>query len=568
MSPTGATDLARFIWETRYRDPGADPPELSLDDTWRRVAAAAATVESEPGLWTGRFLALLRGFRFLPAARILAGAGATRPTTLFNCFVLGPIGDSLTGVLAALAEAAQTMQQGGGVGQDFSTLAPRGHAGNSGTAPGIVAWLELWEAMCRTVTAAGTRRGAMMATLRCDHPEVLEFIHAKRRPDGLSCFNLSVLVSDAFLQALERDAGWPLVFPAGGAVHRVIAARELWQALCDSAHDSAEPGVLFIDRINAANNLGYRETITATNPCGEEPLPPYGACNLGSLNLTAYVNDPFSAAARLDLAALAADAALATRFLDNIIDLSPLPLPRQHAVVHGARRIGLGITGLADALAMLQLRYDSDAARAAAAQAMATVCQAAYRNSIALAVERGSFPAFEAGPYLAAPFIQALPEDIRAGIRRSGIRNSHLTAVAPAGTISLLAGGISSGIEPIFALEGQRSVRAPNGSTAEFAVVDHAWRQWRSRPDSAAQAPDWFVTGEAIAAVDHLRMQAALQPWVDGAISKTVALPPDYPRAATMEIFQQAAALGLKGCTVFRAGTRTCVVSADAAPLN
>ncbi|MBM5811197.1 MAG: adenosylcobalamin-dependent ribonucleoside-diphosphate reductase [Gammaproteobacteria bacterium] len=567
MTSAAGGGLAGYIWETRYRDPGADPPETGLEDSWRRVARAAAAVERDPGIWAGRFLALLRDCRFLPAGRILAGAGASRATTLFNCFVLGPIEDAINGVHAALAEAAQTMQMGGGIGHDFSTLAPRGQSTPQGPAPGIVAWLELWDAMCRTVTAAGTRRGAMMATLRCDHPDVLEFIQAKRHGGGLSCFNLSVLVSDALLEAVERDADWPLAFPAGGAVHRVVRARELWQTLCDSAHASAEPGVLFIDRINAANNLGYCETISATNPCGEEPLPPYGACNLGSLNLTAYVRDPFTAAAQLDLTALAADAAVATRLLDNVIDLSLLPLARQRAVVHGARRIGLGITGLADALALLRLRYDSEAARAAGAQAMQTICVAAYRCSTELATERGPFPAFDAAAYLARPFIQGLPQELRGRIADCGIRNSHLTAIAPAGTISLLAGGVSSGIEPLFALEGLRNVRAPDGSIRQFTVTDYAWRRWQERQPEVAPVPEWFVTGAAVAAVDHLRMQAALQRWVDGAISKTIALPPDQPPAATAELFRRAWTLGLKGCTVFRAGTRSCVV-AEAAPVS
>lgn len=567
MTDSAATGLARYIWETRYRDPGADPPESGLEDSWRRVARAAASVEREPGIWAGRYFDLLHDCRFLPAGRILAGAGATRTATLFNCFVLGPIENSTSGVHAALAEAAQTMQLGGGVGHDFSTLAPRGWATPQGPAPGIVAWLELWDAMCRTVTAAGTRRGAMMATLRCDHPEVLEFIRAKRDGSSLSCFNLSVLVSDALLVAVERDAEWPLAFPARGPVHRVVRARELWLAIGNSAYDSAEPGVLFIDRINAANNLGDRETISATNPCGEEPLPPYGACNLGSLNLAAYVRDPFTAAAHLDLAALAADAAVATRFLDDVIDLSPLPLAKQRPVVHGARRIGLGITGLADALALLRLRYDSEAARVVAAQAMQTVCVAAYRCSTELATERGPFPAFDADAYLARPFVQALPDELRDRIADFGMRNSHLTAIAPAGTISLLAGGISSGIEPLFALEALRNVRAPDGSIRQFTVTDYAWRRWLERQSDVAPVPEWFVTGAAIAAVDHLRMQAALQRWVDGAISKTIALPPDQPRAATAELFRLAWSLGLKGCTVFRPGARSCVV-ADAAPVS
>ncbi|MGE0030169.1 MAG: adenosylcobalamin-dependent ribonucleoside-diphosphate reductase [Steroidobacteraceae bacterium] len=565
MSTPDLPTLSRFVWETRYRDPDARPAEADITDTWRRVAAAVASVEGDAAARQREFLDLLSGYRFLPAGRILAGAGSARHVTLFSCFVMGAIEDSIEGIFDALKEGALTMQRGGGIGYDFSTLRPRGgRARATGmTASGPVSFLGMWDAMCTTMLSTGVRRGAMMATLRCDHPDVVEFIDAKREPGALRNFNLSVLVSDAFMRALDDDAPWRLAFPAPPAaaiVERTISARELWERLCASAHASAEPGVLFIDRINAWNNLGYCETLSATNPCGEEPLPPYGACNLGSINLAAFVREPFAAGAALDDAAIAETAASAVRFLDDVIDISHFPLPQQRAQAHRARRIGLGMTGLGDALAMLGLRYDSEAARQAAARAMQTIRDAAYRTSVELAAERGSFPAFLADAYLERPFIRALPDDIRTGIRNHGIRNSHLTALAPAGSISVLAGNVSSGIEPIFQLEGKRRIIGAGGEPQSLVAQDHAWSAWQARR-AGVPLPDSFVTARDVSARDQLAMQAALQPFVDGAISKTVALPDDFPETGVPELFRTAYRLGLKGCTIHRAQARAGVIT-------
>jgi ribonucleoside-diphosphate reductase alpha chain len=423
--------------------------------------------------------------------------------------------------------------------------------------------MRVWDAMCGTIHSSAARRGAMMATLRCDHPDIGEFIDAKRVPDALRFFNLSVLVTDAFLDAVDRDAPWPLVFPAETGVRRVdrvATARQLWNRLCESAYRCAEPGVLFVDRINAANNLGYCESLTATNPCGEEPLPPYGACNLGSVNLPAFVVDPFGPRASLDQQAIASVATVAVRFLDNIIDLSRFPLIKQQQQVRRSRRIGLGITGLADALAMLSLRYDSEAARQVAARAMQTIRDAAYRASVEIAAERGAFPALEASAYLNRPFTRALPEDIRNAIRHTGIRNSHLLAIAPAGTISLLAGNVSSGIEPIFQLQGSRRLLGAGGTTRDFATTDYAYSLWLSGHDARATPPRTLVTGPEITAQDQLLMQAALQPCVDGAISKTVVLTDDFPESGVSELFRSAHQLGLKGCTIYRAQARPGII--------
>jgi ribonucleoside-diphosphate reductase alpha chain len=594
LSPESET-LSHFIWRTRYRDPDASPSERSIADTWSRVARSVAAVERDPHLWQERFRGLLERFRFLPGGRILAGAGVARQVTLANCFVMGRIEDSITGIFEALKEGALTMQQGGGVGYDFSTLRPRGaRASTSGTiASGPVSFLHVWDAMCTTILSTGARRGAMMATLRCDHPDIEEFIAAKQHPGALSRFNLSVLVSDAFLKAVADDAPWQLVFPSAGTepstrseptgprdriarawsgsaepvvcdVWKALGARELWKRLCASAQESAEPGVLFIDRINAENNLSYAEHLSATNPCAEEPLPAYGACNLGSLNLTAFVIDPFRPAARLDHEALRDAAQVAVRFLDNVIDITRFPLFRQHLEAHATRRIGLGITGLADALAMLGLRYDSATAAETAASWMTFIRDAAYEASVGLARERGFFKRFDAAQYLERPFIRRLPGPIQAGIRRHGIRNSHLLAIAPAGTISLLADNVSSGIEPIFALEAARRVLDVNGEHHAFPVTDRAFALWQSLDPGALgaqRAPGALLDRASVSWRGQLAMQAALQPFVDGSISKTVALPSDATAGTAEEIFRNAYELGLKGCTVFRDETRPTVIA-------
>jgi ribonucleoside-diphosphate reductase alpha chain len=570
-----ATPVSRFVWESRYRRAG----EHGLLDTWRRVARAVAAVEPrDRDLWEERFLEALAGFAFLPGGRILAGAGADLRVTLCNCFVMGPIEDSLPGICEALEEAALTLQAGGGIGCDFSTLRPAGAlARGAGTiASGPVSFLPVWDSLCATLLSTGARRGAMMATLRCDHPDIERFIAAKREPGALRHFNLSVLVSDAFLNAVERDEEWPLVFPAtaldreaasdgyvlrrwtGAAepvlceVLRSVPARRLWEDLQRAAWERGDPGVLFVDRINRGNNLWYREQITATNPCGETPLPAYGACVLGSINLACFVERPFSPTARLDLEGIAATATRATRFLDDVVDVSRYPLPRQEWQAHQTRRIGLGVTGLADALALLGVPYGSRRGLETAALAMRSVCHAAYRASIALAHEKGSFPAFDREPFLAGEFARALPGDVRRGIAERGLRNSHLLAIAPTGTVSLLAGGVSSGIEPLFDLVYRRRILGAGGSPREFEVVADSLRRWRRARGAAPPPADLYVTAARLPAEAHLDMQAALQPFVDQAIAKTVNVQAASDFAAFRDLFAAADARGLKGLTVFR----------------
>lgn len=552
--PNALTPIATFIWEQKYRLRQADgtPVDREIVDTWRRVANALAQPEADPALWAERFLAAMTDFRFIPAGRIIAGAGSGRRVTLFNCFVMGGIEDDLGDIFANLREAALTMQQGGGIGYDFSTLRPKGALvrGVGADASGPLSFMDVWDAMCRTIMSAGSRRGAMMATLRCDHPDIEAFIDAKREPGRLRSFNLSVLITDPFMAAVEANLDWDLAF--GGRVFRTVKARALWDRIMRATFAYAEPGVLFIDRINARNNLAYCETIQSTNPCSEQPLPPYGACLLGSVNLSRLVLDPFTEAARLDEAALDELVATAVRMLDNTVDVSGFPLPAQRQEAQAKRRIGLGVTGLADALIMCRATYGSDEAVALADRWTARINRAAYLASAALAAEKGAFPLYDRDAYLAGETVRALDADVRAAIAEHGIRNALLTSIAPTGTISLWADNVSSGIEPIFALAYTRRVKNPDGSLREEEVSDHAVRRYRALFGEGAELPDYFVTAQTLAPRDHVRMQAAVQRHVDSAISKTVNCPEDISFEAFKDIYLDAYASGCKGCTTYR----------------
>ncbi|MCE6958349.1 adenosylcobalamin-dependent ribonucleoside-diphosphate reductase [Cereibacter sphaeroides] len=471
-----------------------------------------------------------------------------------NCFVMGTIPDSMPGIFDALKDAALTMQQGGGIGYDFSTIRPRGApvVGVGSDASGPLSFMDVWDAMCRTIMSAGSRRGAMMATMRCDHPDIESFITVKRDRNRLRNFNLSVLVTDAFMEAVKADASWDLVWK--GKVWKTLPARELWDLIMKNTYDAAEPGVIFIDRINQRNPLAYIEEIASTNPCGEQPLPPYGACLLGSINLARLVKDAFQPEASLDVAALEELVATAVRMLDNTIDISNFPLEQQRAEAHAKRRIGLGVTGLADALLMLRLTYGSDAAVAQTREWMKAIHHAACRASVALAKEKGAFPLFDAEKYMASPMIQALDADLQAEIRAHGIRNALVTSIAPTGTISLYAGNVSSGIEPVFAYAYTRKVLLPDGSRTEQEVVDYAVKLYRETFGLTAQdaLPHWFVSAQTLSPLAHVRMQAAAQEWVDSSISKTVNCPADIGFEEFKEIYMAAFDLGCKGCTTYR----------------
>ncbi|MFC7332997.1 LAGLIDADG family homing endonuclease [Rhodocista pekingensis] len=945
----GLPPISRQIWDMKYRlkGPAGTPADATVADTWARVARALAAPERDPAAWEGRFRSALEGFRFLPAGRILAGAGTQRTVTLFNCFVMGTVPDDMGGIFAHLREAALTLQQGGGIGYDFSTLRPKGApvAGVGADASGPVSFMDVWDSMCRTIMSAGSRRGAMMATLRCDHPDIELFIDAKREPGRLRNFNLSVLATDAFMAAVREDRPWPLRFE--GRVFRTVPARALWDRIMRATYDYAEPGVIFIDRINEQNNLAYCETISATNPCvtaetwvgtaegprqvrelvgrpftallhgrpwpsapegffptgvrpvlrlrtreglelratadhpvrrvvaradggadggaaeewtalgalkpgdrvrlgeaaaepgwppppgstaegeaagyllgllvgdgtlkrdkavlsvwlpaaekdaptgvrgvmaaaeaaarslphradfrgwaavagrreyrlataalrnlaarfglapgakavtpeierasslfqaaflrglfdadgsvqgsqakgvsirlaqsdlerlravqrmllrlgivstlaadrrarslrllpdgrggrrpyacaadheliiardnvsrfaarigfadtdkagrlraalsayrrrpnredwtaevaelvpdgeaevfdvripganafeanglvvhncGEQPLPPYGACLLGSVNLAALVRDPFTPAARLDREALERVVPLAVRMMDNVVDVSRFPLEAQAAEARAKRRIGLGVTGLADALILCGVRYGSEAAVRLTEEWLRAIQVTAYRTSAALAAEKGAFPLFDRAAYLERPMIRALPPDVREAIAAHGVRNALVTSIAPTGTISLFAGNVSSGIEPVFAYEYQRAVLMPDGSRRTEAVQDLAYRLYRQRMGPDAPLTDAFVDAQSLEPAAHLVMQAAAQRHVDSAISKTINCPADLPFEAFKDVYRQAYELGCKGCTTYRPNAVTgSVLSVPAA---
>ncbi len=550
--------VSQRIWDMKYRfksAPGASAaaiPDADLEATWWRVARALAAPERDPELWAGRFHEALSDFKFLPAGRVIAGAGTGRTVTLFNCFVMGTIPDDMSGIFENLREAALTMQQGGGIGHDFSSLRPQGApvVGVGADASGPLSFMDVWDSMCRTIMSAGSRRGAMMATLRCDHPDIEAFVDAKRDPKRLRMFNVSVLVTDAFMKAVESDADWPLVF--GGRTFRTVKAKALWERIMRATYDVAEPGVIFIDRVNRRNNLRYCETIQATNPCGEQPLPPYGACLLGSINLAALVKAPFTPGAALDDEALERLVPLAVRMLDNVIDVSRFPLPQQEKEAKAKRRIGLGVTGLADALIFCGVRYGSPEAVRLTREWLGAVQRLSYMASADIAAEKGSFPLYDRGKYLAGETIKALPEEARTAIGRYGIRNALLNSIAPTGTISLLADNVSSGIEPVFAFSYVRHVLQPDGSKREESVDDYAFRVWREMKGNEAPPPDVFVDAQTLAPADHLAMQAAAQDHVDSSISKTINLPRDISFEAFKGVYEEAYAQNCKGCTTYR----------------
>ncbi|GAA6198382.1 adenosylcobalamin-dependent ribonucleoside-diphosphate reductase [Pseudophaeobacter arcticus] len=568
-----AAPIAAQIWDMKYRFKEADgtPIDVTVEDSWRRIARDLARAEDKPAVWEEKFYEALEDFKYLPAGRITAGAGTARQVTLFNCFVMGTVPDSMAGIFDMLKEAALTMQQGGGIGYDFSTIRPRGAdvKGVAADASGPLSFMDVWDAMCRTIMSAGSRRGAMMATMRCDHPDVEAFITAKSDAARLRMFNMSVLITDDFMEAVKADGPWELKFD--GKIYHTVQARDLWNKIMQATYEYAEPGVIFIDRINKANNLSYIENICATNPCGEQPLPPYGACLLGSINMARLVSNPFEASAELNQSAMQELVATAVRMMDNVVDVSKFPLEAQAAEAQAKRRIGLGVTGLADALLMLGLEYGSDEAARQTDRWLHAIARAAYLASVDLAKEKGAFPLFDAEAYLASGNMMNMDEDVRDAIREHGIRNALLTSIAPTGTISLYAGNVSSGIEPVFAYAYSRKVLQKDGSRTEEEVVDYAVQMYREKFGTDAALPDYFVNAQTLPPAAHVKMQAAAQKWIDSSISKTINCPEDISFDDFKDVYMQAWDQGCKGCTTYRPNDVTGSVlsvseSADTAP--
>lgn len=561
------TPLAQEIWDKKYRFRSEAGEDADLAATLDRVAAAVARAEKPASrkVWRDRFRDALTDFQFIPAGRILAGAGTARNVTLFNCFVMGRLPDSLDGIFDHLREAAITMQQGGGVGMDFSTIRPSGAPvrGVGAEASGPLSFMDSWDAMCRTIMSAGQRRGAMMGCLRIDHPDIEAFIDAKRDRTRLRNFNLSVLVTDAFMEALESKGQWDLAFD--GKIYRTVPAGDLWNRLMQATYDAAEPGVIFIDRVNARNNLAGIEEIAASNPCGEQMLPPYGACLLGSINLARLVSSPFTPGARIDVAALEALTATAIRFLDNVIDISRYPLEAQAKEARSKRRLGLGVTGLADALIFCGAAYGSQAAVAFTETWLGAIKRAAYQASARIASEKGSYPLFDSA-VLGRPNLLDLDAETRALIAQHGLRNGCLTSIAPTGTTSLLADNVSSGIEPVFAFAYTRKVLQPDGSRVQEAVTDYALASWQKLRGDAPPPADVFVSAQTLLPEDHIRMQAAAQKFVDSSISKTVNCPADISFDQFKDIYLQGYRLGCKGLTTYRPNAITGSVLSVAEP--
>ena len=562
--------VSQQIWDMKYRlkTTTGEPVDKTIEDTWRRVAKVLAQPEKDPDRWADRFYEVMADFHFLPAGRIVAGAGAKRGVTLFNCFVMGTIPDDMGGIFENLKEAALTMQQGGGIGYDFSTLRPKGAPvhGVGADASGPLSFMDVWDAMCRTIMSAGSRRGAMMATMRCDHPDIEAFIEAKREAGRLRMFNLSVLVTDAFMKAVKEDGSWELIFD--GVCYKSLPARELWDKIMRATYAYAEPGVIFIDRINQRNNLYYCEEIHATNPCGEQPLPPYGACLLGSVNLARLVRDPFSDKARIEHDELSKIVSVAIRMLDNVIDVSKFPLPQQQHEAQMKRRIGLGVTGLADALILCETRYGGKRAIELTKEWMHTIQRAAYFTSTELAEEKGSFPLYDAKAYLASQTIQELDADVQEAIRKKGIRNSLLTSIAPTGTISLLADNASSGLEPVFSYTYKRNIQMPDGSRREEGVSDYAYRLYHRMRGKKAPLPDYFIDTQHLTPREHLRMQIIVQAYVDSSISKTINCPEGLSFEDFRDVYLDAYETGCKGCTTYRPNevTGAVLVAEEEAP--
>lgn len=624
-------EISQVVLAEKYLKDG----ETTAMQLFERVAAGIASAEKDSKSrkhWAKQFEKMMQDGA-IGAGRIMSAAGTNIQATLINCFVQ-PVGDCIQGldhdgvpgIYEALRQASETMRRGGGVGYDFSRIRPRGAfvKGTHSEASGPCSYMDVFDASCATVESAGSRRGAQMGVLRIDHPDVMEFITAKRKPGRWTNFNVSLFVEDAFFEAIERGQSWELVHKAepgqrfktmnpdahlrsdGQWVYRTVDARQLWDTVMQSNYDFAEPGILLGSNINRENNLWYCERLEASNPCAEQMLPHYGCCDLGQIILTKFVHRPFTDEATFDWVTFEKCAKVLVRFLDNVLDVTYWPLEEQKLEAQGKRRIGTGYTGLGSTMAMLGIEYGSDVGTSFAETVTRRLRDAVYNASVDLAIERGPFPALDKEKYLQSAFAMRLPADLRERIAQHGIRNSHLMSIAPTGTVSLaFADNCSNGIEPIFSLAYKRNKRTADGGTDSFAVMDHALRvfieqgdvsNWCNEEKAPAfkQAlldaicsyqdgfefegcqygvkdvlPSSLVTAQTLTVDQHLAVLAAAQPFVDSAISKTINVPVDYPFSDFKAIYKRAHELGLKCVACYRPNPiRGAVLEAAPAPAS
>lgn len=542
--------LNENIWRKKYKSASDETPA----DTFRRVARAAAKGDQR---WEDAYCREMESLRFIPGGRILAAAGANKPkATLSNCFVMAPVPDDMGGIMDALKDGALTMQAGGGIGINFSNLRPYGSpvGGTGSIASGPLDFMHMWNAMSMNISGVGDRKGAMIAVLNCDHPDIMKFITSKagntKDHKVLEKFNISVGVTEEFIWHVKDDKEWDLKHD--GKVYETVRARVIWDTIMENAHRKAEPGILFLSRINDRNNLWYAEKIDSTNPCGEQPLAPYGSCNLGAVNLAQFVIKPLGEDAAFDFEAFATTVRLGVRFLDDILDVNYYPLPLQHDDAMKKRKVGLGIMGLGSALAMLKIRYGSEESLDMVSQIMSVMRDTAYTYSVELAKEKGAFPVLDMEKYLGGQFVSTLPEHIKKGIRKYGIRNANLLTIAPTGTIAQLAGNVTSGVEPIFCLEFERT-----NYGEDISIKDPIFQFYCDTVSKVAvcDAPPFFVTAHALTPEEHLRVMAECQRHIDSSISKTINLPGDIGVKDMEDVYLRAFDLGCKGCTVYRQGS-------------
>jgi ribonucleoside-diphosphate reductase alpha chain len=542
-------DISKEIHERKYQYNGE-----TVQGTFERQAKHLSSVEEDQDKWYKQFLWALEDFKFLNGGRIITNAGTNRKNaTMFNCYVMNKIPDSMDGIFDVVKEAALTQQMGGGVGFDFSTLRPSGAyvAGCESESSGPISFMNVLDATCRTIQSAGNRRGAQMGVLNVSHPDIYKFIESKRGNNALQMFNISVGVTDAFMDAVNGDLDWELTFE--GKIYETVKAIDLWDKIIRATYDYAEPGVLFLDNINKMNNLWYCEDLKATNPCGEQPLPPYGACLLGAVNLTKFVKDPFGKDPQIDYGNLAKIIRIGVRMLDNVIELSEFPLEQQKQEAYDKRRMGLGITGLANMLLMLKQVYGGEESLTTVDKLMKFFTETAYGESIKIAEEKGAFPKLDREKYVQSKFVKRLDPWLSKQILEHGIRNSHLTTIAPTGTTSMFAGNVSSGLEPTFARVQERKIRnKEEGDESVFELVDYGFLKYRDTIGVDGDLPDYFVTTADVTPMQHINVQAAIQKWIDSSTSKTINVPTEYPFEDFKDIYTQAYEKGLKGCTTFR----------------